>query len=193
MLLLDAERPGLALGNCALFLGARKRRPGLLFLALMYGKALGQISFEAAIGVDAGGHLAMLAKPLRGAFERTLGGNAFGFEAPDFLVRGLSFAQAVAGVRQLLRHLRDRRRMGDLAMTPAALGQFRKLLLQRAELCEAVGFRFAPMLQIVLRARERSVAARTALAVREVAQELGVDFIYGAPCAFAADERGRRR
>jgi hypothetical protein len=77
MLLLDAERPGLALGNCALFLGAHERRPGLLFLALMYGKALGQISFEAAIGVDAGGHLAMLAKPLRGAFERTLGGNAF--------------------------------------------------------------------------------------------------------------------
>ena len=139
--------------------------------------------------VDAGRHLAMLAKPLRGAFERALGGNAFGFKAADFLIRGLSFAQAVAGVRQLLRHLRDRRRIGDLAMTPAALGQFRKLLLQRAELGEAVGFRFAPMLQIVLGARERAVAARTALAVREVAQELGVDLIDGAPRAFAADER----
>jgi hypothetical protein len=189
MLLLDAKRPGLALGNCALFLGAREGRPGLLFLALMYGKALGQIGFEAAIGVDAGHHLAMLAKPLRGALERTFGGNAFGFEAPDFLVRGLSFAQAIAGICQLMRHLCDRRRIGNLAMTPAALGQFRKLLLQRAEFGEAVGFRCAPMLQIVLGARQRAVAARTALAVREVAPELGVDFIDGAPRAFAADER----
>ena len=130
----------------------------------------------------------MLAKPLRGAFERTLGGDVFRFEAADFLVRGLRFAQAVAGVRQLLRHLRDRGRIGDLAMTSAALGQFGKLLLQRAELGEAVGFRLAPMLQIVLRARERAVAARSALAIREVAPELGVDFVDGAPGALAADE-----
>ena len=102
------------------------------------------IGFEAAIGVDAGRHLAMLVKPLRSAFERVFGGNAFRFEAADFLVGGLSFAQAVAGVRQLLRHLRDRRRIGDLAVTPAALRQFRKLLLQRAELGEAVAFRLAP-------------------------------------------------
>ena len=58
----------------------------------MFGKALGQIGFEAAVGIDAGCHLPMQAKPLRGAFERPLGGIGFRFEAADFLVRSLSLS-----------------------------------------------------------------------------------------------------
>jgi hypothetical protein len=120
---------------------------------------------------------------LRSAFERAFGGVGFCFEAADLLGRSLGVAQAVAGVRELLRHLRHCRRIGDLAVTLPPLGQFCKLLLQRAEFGEAVDFHLAPMLQIVLRAREQAVAARTALAVGKIAPELAVDLIDGAPGA----------
>jgi hypothetical protein len=45
------------------------------------------------------------------------------------------------------------------------------------------------MLQIALRARKRTVASRTPLAIRQVAPDLDVDLVDGAPGALTADKR----
>jgi hypothetical protein len=112
----------------------------------MFRKSLGQIGFKAAVAVDARSLLSMLVKALRGVFKGAFGGNVFRFEAADFLSSRLSFAQAVARIRQLLRHLRHGGRIGHLTVPAPALSQFGKLLLQRAEFREAVGFYLAPVL-----------------------------------------------
>jgi hypothetical protein len=77
MLHFDGERLGFALGGGTLFLGARERRPRLLLLAETFRKAHGQIGFEAAMAIDAGGHLAMPVEPLRSAFECAFGAAVF--------------------------------------------------------------------------------------------------------------------
>jgi hypothetical protein len=89
---------GLGFALSALFFRASQRAPGLLFLAQMLGNALGQIGFEPATAVDAGRHDAGEAAVRRPSSAR-LAASLSASTRADFLLRGLSFAQALAGAK----------------------------------------------------------------------------------------------